>query len=119
MYKMAASAVSKFIEPLSVDRLVGLHIVDLCTIADHYGLFVPEKALKAELLVLVREGTYCTLYHLLHLAYAAHPYTYMYIFSIMPLDLCVLGSCCGIVRLLVRYYCTVGTRSTSISLHSH
>ena len=25
----------------------------------------------------------------------------------------------GIVRLLVRYYCTVGSRSTSISLHSH
>jgi hypothetical protein len=53
---MAASAVSKLIEPPSVDRLVGLHIVDLCTIADHYGLFVPEEALKAELLVLVREG---------------------------------------------------------------
>ena len=34
------------------------------------------------------------------------------------LDLYVLGSCCGIVRLHVRYCCTVRTRSTSISLHS-
>ena len=33
------------------------------------------------------------------------------------LDLCVLGSCCGIVRLHVRYCCTAGTRSTSTSLH--
>ena len=49
----------------------------------------------------------------------AHPYSYMYIFSFTPLDLCVLGSCWGIFRLLVRYYCTVRTRSTSISLHSH
>ena len=31
----------------------------------------------------------------------AHPYIYMYIFSVTPLDLCVLGSCSGIVRLLV------------------
>ena len=36
--------------------------------------------------------------------------------GVTPLDLCVLGSCWGIVRLLVRYYCTVGTRSTSILL---
>ena len=49
----------------------------------------------------------------------AHPYIYMYIFSFSPLDVCVLGSCWRIVRLHVRYYCTVGTRSTSISLHSH
>jgi hypothetical protein len=34
------------------------------------------------------------------------------------LDLYVLGSCCGIVRLLVRYCYTIGTRSTSISLLS-
>ena len=53
---MAASAISKFIEAPSVDRLVGLRKVDLVAIADHYGLFVPAKALKAELLVLVREG---------------------------------------------------------------
>jgi hypothetical protein len=38
----------------------------------------------------------------------------MYIFT--PLELCLLlGNCWEIVR----YYCTVGTRSTSISLHSH
>ena len=53
---MAASAVSQFIEAPSVDRLVGLRNVDLCPIADHYGLFIPVKALKAELVVLVREG---------------------------------------------------------------
>uniref|UniRef100_A0AAZ3RNB0 Ribitol xylosyltransferase 1 n=1 Tax=Oncorhynchus tshawytscha TaxID=74940 RepID=A0AAZ3RNB0_ONCTS len=41
-------------------------------------------------------------------------YLYTYSYSI-PFDLCVLGSCWGIVR----YYCTVGTRSTSISLHLH
>ena len=46
---------------------------------------------------------------------------YLYVHILIPslyLDLCVLGGCCGIVRLLVRYCCTVGTRSTSISLHS-
>jgi hypothetical protein len=53
---MAASAVSQFIEAPSVDRLVGLRKVDLCPIADHYGLFIPGKALTAELVVLVREG---------------------------------------------------------------
>jgi hypothetical protein len=42
----------------------------------------------------------------------AHPYIYMYIFSFTPLDLCVLCICWEIVRLLVRYYCTVRTRST-------
>ena len=47
----------------------------------------------------------------------AHPYIYMYVFSFIPLHLCVKGSC-EIFRLLVRYYCMVGTRSTSISLHS-
>ena len=64
---------------------------------------------------------YCILYHLLHLAYAVWPsliHIFMYMFSFTPLDLCVLGSW-EIVRLLVRYYCTVGTRSTSILLHSH
>jgi hypothetical protein len=35
---------------------VGLRKVDLCVIADHYGLFVPEKTLNPELLVIVREG---------------------------------------------------------------
>ena len=65
---------------------------------------------------------YCILYHLLHLSYAARPslihiFTCTYSYSI-HLNLCVLGSCCGIVRLLVRYS-AVGTRSTSISLHLH
>ena len=58
---------------------------------------------------------YCILQHLLHVAYTARTlliHSYMYIFSFTPLDLCVLGSCWGIVRLLIRYYCTVGTRST-------
>ena len=48
-----------------------------------------------------------------------HPYIYMYILLFIPLHLCVQGSCCEIVRLLVKYYCTVGTRSTIISLHLH
>lgn len=37
-------------------RLVGLHKVELCAIADHYELSIPEKALKAVLLVIVKEG---------------------------------------------------------------
>jgi hypothetical protein len=53
---MAASAISQYIEVPSVDHLEGLHKVDLRAIAEHYGLFVSEKALKAELLVLVKEG---------------------------------------------------------------
>ena len=48
----------------------------------------------------------------------AHPCIHMYIFLFIPLHLCVLGSCYENVRLL-RYYCMGGTRSTSISLHSH
>jgi hypothetical protein len=49
----------------------------------------------------------------------AQPYIYVYILiPFLHLDLCVLGSCCEIVRLHVRYCCTVGTRSTSILLHS-
>jgi hypothetical protein len=61
---------------------------------------------------------YCILYHLLHLAYAAWPsliHIFICTYSHSPLlDLCVLGSCWGTVRLLVRYYCIVGTRRTSI-----
>ena len=56
--------------------------------------------------------------HLLHLAYAARLsliHLLICTYSHSPfLDLCVLGSCWGIVRLLVRYCYTVGTRSTSI-----
>jgi hypothetical protein len=51
---MAASAISNFIERPLLIVLEGLREVDLCAIADHYGLFVPEKSLKAELLVQVR-----------------------------------------------------------------
>jgi hypothetical protein len=64
---------------------------------------------------------YCILYHLLHLVYAAQPSLMRVLictYSFTPLNLCVLGRCWGIIRLLVRYYCTVGTRSTSISLYS-
>jgi hypothetical protein len=47
-----------------------------------------------------------TVFYTIYCTFAiAHPYTYMYIFSFTLLDLCVLGSCWGIVRLLVRYYC--------------
>ena len=45
---------------------------------------------------------YCILYHLLHLDYAARPsliHIFMYLFSFTPLDLCVLGSCCEIVKI--------------------
>jgi hypothetical protein len=36
----------------------------------------------------------------------AHPYIYMYILiPFLYLDVCVLGSCCGIVRLHFGYYC--------------
>ena len=56
MYKMAATAISKFFEVPSIDCLVRFRKVDLIAIADHYGFVVPEKVLKAELLVLVREG---------------------------------------------------------------
>lgn len=52
---MAASAISKFIEAPFVDLLVGLRKVDVCIITNDYGLFVPENALMAELLVQVRE----------------------------------------------------------------
>ena len=67
----------------------------------------------------------CTVFYTIYciLAYAAltlliHIFIFIYSYSIPYLDVCVLGSCCGIVRLHVRYCCTVGTRSTSISLHS-
>ena len=77
----------------------------------------------AKVYVNFRLQLYYILYHVLHLAYAArssliHIFICTYFYS-TPLDLYVLGSCCGIVRLFVGYYCTVGTRSTSISLHLH
>jgi hypothetical protein len=41
--------------------------------------------------------------------------TYLYIFNSLYIDLCVLGICYEGVR----YYCTVGARNTSISLHNN
>jgi hypothetical protein len=56
---------------------------------------------------------YCILYRLCW-SVMAHSYLYVHVhIPSLYLDLCVLGSC-----EIVRYCCTVGTRSTSISLHS-
>ena len=53
-------------------------------------------------------AVYCTLP--MPLSHLSSIYLYvLYTFSFTPLDLCILGPCWGIVRLLVRYYCTVDT----------
>ena len=67
------------------------------------------KYFFAPLYILFSILFYCILVHS-----ALTSLVHMYIVLIHSyLDLCVLGICCEIVR----YYCTVGTRNTSVSLH--
>ena len=66
---------------------------------------------------------YCTRYHLLHLAYAVlyhHSFIYLYVHILYPFTRVYKVVVLELLDYsLVIYYCIVGTRSTSISSHSH
>ena len=80
-----------------------------------------DRVSRSTYLALLISYVLYILYFLLHLAYAALSLLIRILICVyIPFltYICVLGRC-GIVRLHVRYCCTVGTRSTSISLHLH
>ena len=94
----------------------------LPALQDTYSTRYHRKAKKDQGQLYCIYCIYCTLNHLLHLAYAARPslfHIYFYVHILIhSFTLECIQSTCEIVRLLVSYYCTVGTRSSSISLHS-
>ena len=72
------------------------------------------------LLISYVSTVFYTIYCILSMSLCYCSSIYLYVYILIPflyLDLCVLGSC-GIIRWHVRYWCVVGTRYTSILLHS-